>query len=70
LNALDLREWGLKDTDKLHGAETAQIGQLVGEELTEEGVRYLREMLEDDANLTPYQQALHNFWEAAFSDYL
>lgn len=66
---VDLRAWGLKDSDPLYGAECPRIGELVGDDLTPDGVDYLRELL-GDCESTPYQRALHAFWSSAFSDYL
>lgn len=67
LDPLDLREWGLDPEAPLYGSETAVIGGLIDQRLTEHGVFYLREML-SETSLTPYQQALHRFWRAAFAD--
>lgn len=44
-NPIDLCEWGLDAGAQLVGAETSQIGDLVAEELTAEGVSYLLEMI-------------------------
>jgi hypothetical protein len=45
------------------------IGAWLGNPLTEEGVRYLQEML-DAPNPSPYQRALHDFWRRVYADYL
>lgn len=70
LEPIDLGAYGLKPSDELKGAETTLIGALLNRGLTDEGVSYLREMLNDDQNLTPYQTALHAFWRETFSDEL
>lgn len=66
---VDLREWGLEKGDRLYGAETVRIGELVSDELTEEGARNVREMLAEPSR-TPYQSALHSFWRVVFADSL
>lgn len=70
LAAIDLGDYGFKDSDPLIGAESRRIGALCGEELTSEGVSYLKEILEDPKELTPYQSALHLLWVEVFSGYL
>ena len=69
LEPVDLTEWGLAESDRLLGAESARIGALLSSGLTDYGVSYLREMLEEPEP-TPYQRALYRFWQAAFSDEL
>lgn len=69
LEPLDLTQWGLDIDDPLYGAESRVIGALIDERLTEDGVSYLKEMLDEPAP-TPYQRALHDFWRAAYADYL
>jgi hypothetical protein len=69
-DSIDLREWGMPNDDSLLvGAESFVIGELLSESLTDEGVSYLTEMLDDEAK-TPFQIALHAFWSAVFSDVL
>lgn len=67
--AIDLHAWGLKEDDQLQGSETPLVGELLTENLTPEGVEYLKRML-DEPNPTPYQIALHECWKAAFAHYL
>lgn len=67
LNALDLTAYGLAEDAPLFGAETRKIGALIEEDLTEDGVAYVREMIEcDPEDCTPYQRALHAFWRESF----
>lgn len=69
VNALDLTAYAT-DTDRtLYGAESWSIGAHLDERLTDHGVSYLREMLDDDSP-TPYQRALFAFWRAIYSDEL
>lgn len=70
LEGIYLAEWGLAEDATLYGAETRTIGACLSSGLTEHGVSYLREMLEDDDDLTPYQQALHALWRALYADEL
>jgi len=49
--------------------EGVKIGVWLGNPLTSEGVKYLKEML-SEPNPTAYQQALHDFWLRVYSDYL
>ncbi len=65
--SVDLREYGAS-ADALVGAESCVIGELLSDELTDDGADYLREMLTDSR--TPYQTALHRFWRESFADYL
>lgn len=67
LNPVDLTGWGLGDSDPLYGAETAKIGALLNERLTDEGVAYLNEML-GEGTRTPYQKALHALWREVYGD--
>lgn len=70
LEWVDLAEYGLVEGARLYGAETRKIGHLIGTNLTEHGVDYLREMLAETEARTPYQEALHLFWREQFSEYL
>lgn len=71
LEGIDLGEYGLGTDDELIGAETRTIGALLSDGLTPEGVSYLRDMLSDRSlPLTPYQRALHRYWEEVFAEYL
>jgi hypothetical protein len=69
LEGIDLGEYGLADNAPMYGAETRTVGALLSDELTEHGVSYLQEMLNEPTR-TPYQNALHNFWRESFADYL
>ena len=67
LNALDLTAYGLAEDAELFGAESRKIGALIEEDLTEDGVAYVREMIEEaPEDCTPYQRALHAFWRESF----
>lgn len=70
LEGIDLADYGLSLAAPLYGAEGRTIGALLSDELTEYGINYLWEMIEDETNLTPYQRALHNLWRETFADYL
>ena len=67
LEYIDLSEYGLDSSAPMFGAEDSRIGALLSSGLTEHGISYLVEMLEEK-NLTPYQVALHNFWREVFAD--
>jgi len=67
LEGIDLTAYG--PIPELHGAEARTIGAPTNDGLTEEGVRYLREMLADRPR-TPYQVALHRYWQELYSDEL
>lgn len=69
IEGVDLREYGIEPHHRLLGAESYKIGALLSDGLTEYGVEYLKEMMEEK-DPTPYQRALYNFWRQAFSDYL
>src|SRR5215472_11695183 len=68
--ALDLTQYGLSVDDDLHGAETARIGAWLDESLTDYGVEYLQELLDESNGATPYQLALHRFWREAYASCL
>lgn len=71
LEGIDLAEtWGLPAGATLYGAEDRIIGACLSSGLTEHGVSYLREMLEDDRDRTPYQTALHALWQTLYADEL
>ncbi len=69
-DVVDLGDYGLEPGAELFGAERRVIGELLSDGLTEHGVSYLRELLDDSRKLTPYQVALHRFWRDAFADEL
>ncbi|PWU23555.1 MAG: hypothetical protein C5B48_08410 [Candidatus Rokuibacteriota bacterium] len=69
LEPVDLADYGLEPDAQLHGAESRYIGALLNDELTADGVEYLRELLSEQ-DLTPYQVALHRFWREQFSSEL
>lgn len=53
----------------LHGAEATHVGAILSDGLTDDGVEYLKEML-DEVERTPYQEALHALWRETFADEL
>lgn len=65
LEAEDLGHYGLEDGATLHGAESRRVGALLNEGLTEEGVKYVREIVSAPAR-TEYQGALHALWRERF----
>lgn len=68
LEAVDLGDYGLEDGTELIGAEGRRIGALLSDGLTDEGVSYLQEMMEDrDREPTSYQVALYRFWREVFA---
>jgi hypothetical protein len=69
LEAIDLAGYGLRPTDPIYGAEARRIGALLSDGLTDEGVRWLVEVLaEADETSTPYQRALYDLWSQEFGD--
>jgi hypothetical protein len=85
LEGIDLHGYGLADDAEMIGAEMPVIGALLSDGLTDAGVSYLRELLDDSPihytrgigsgaihvrTLTPYQEALHTYWREVFADYL
>jgi len=66
---VDLGDYGLAEDAPLYGMESRHIGALLTEQLTDEGAAWLHEVTTDPA-WTPYQNALHRFWRAAFADEL
>ena len=62
------RTGGQRET-VLVGAESRTIGVLLSDGLTDYGVDYLREMLEEK-DPTPYQRALYAYWQEVFADEL
>lgn len=67
-DAVNLEDYGLEPEAELIGAESRRIGELL-EDLTDgAGRAYLRELLEADEDLTPYQVALHRYWREVFDE--
>jgi len=72
LEAVDLLAYGLPTVafkPVLVGAETQRIGAPTNDGLTEYGVAYLKEML-DEPSPTAYQTALFAYWRELYRDEL
>lgn len=54
------------DGTVLYGAETACIGAMVTDELTDDGETYIRQLVADCVYPTPYQVAVHRLWRETF----
>jgi len=64
-NRVDLTAYGLTEEDRRETGAPRYVGALIEEDLTEDGVAYAREMIED-GDASPYQRALHRFWRESY----
>lgn len=68
---IDLTQYGLHPIARLHGSEVRLIGCILSDQLTDEGVRFLKEILSTpESTKTPYQKALHACWTETYGSYL
>lgn len=69
LEPVALSDYGLDPWRQLVGAEEHDVGALIEERLTAEGVERTREMLREE-HRTPYQHALHRLWSETYPELL